>query len=417
MPTQPNYYRAAWVGLIYAGVIGMSLSLSAVAQQGGAPPAPVEVGNVELRPVVLSTRLVASVEPILRSVVAAEQDGLVSQRHFEEGQPVTKGQLLIKKDTQLLESQIRIAELAIVTAQAQVDQQKAQLENAEAETARVSPLRQQGVVTEKEWRDVQTVERVFKARLAQSESELSERSAELQRLKLQLSKSQVFAPFDGVIATRRVEVGQWLSAGDAVAEVVSVDPVHVRVMVPESVISRVNPGDTAKIEIDAMGGQTLPGTVDQILPEGDASSRTFAVKIKVDNPQGLLKPGYFARVTLESSSQQKRVMVPRAAVVTSGGGAGTSQSKIVLHKDGKAVIIPVRVTGSEANMLVIEPAQTSPTPQPWLTDGDTVVTRGNEMLTGGETLMVVNLAGQDAQPSHPPSSPPSSQTQSGIPNK
>src|SRR5687767_14037478 len=113
-----------------------------------------------------------------------------------------------------------------------------------------------------------------------------------------IEKSQVQAPVHGVVSKRHVEVEQWVKEGDPVADIVQLDPLWVRVNVPEGVLSRLTKGDEARITIDALGGEVFTGKVDQILPEADPASRTFQVKLILPNADGRVRPGFFARATL-----------------------------------------------------------------------------------------------------------------------
>jgi multidrug efflux pump subunit AcrA (membrane-fusion protein) len=127
------------------------------------------------------------------------------------------------------------------------------------------------------------------------------------------------------------------------------------------------------VKVDALGGEVFVGKVDQILPEADPGSRTFQVKLLVPNPQGKVRPGFFARATLVSKSETQLV-VPKDAVVARGTNA-----HVVAAREGKAVIVPVKRGASEGSMIAVVGE---------LTEKDQVVTRGNEALRGGEPLML-----------------------------
>ena len=340
-----------------------------LAQQG---PVSVDVAPVERRPVELTQPLVASVEPVTRSTLAAELPGLVSERMFDEGQYLEKGAVLARMKTDLLQAQLNAAEAARVTADANIAMAKAEAENARSELERNENLRRSNVGSEKELRDAATAARVADSTVTAKAAEMDEKAAEVARLKLMIDKSQVQTPVPGVVAKRHVEVGQWVKEGDPVAEVVQLDPLWVRVNVPERVLSRLKKGDEARITIDALGGETFTGKVDQILPEADPASRTFQVKLLVPNPEGKVRPGFFARATLLSKSKSQLV-VPRDAVVQRGTSA-----HVVVARSGKAVVVPVKRGPAEGEMVAVTGE---------LTEKDVVVTRGNEQLRGGEDLL------------------------------
>jgi RND family efflux transporter MFP subunit len=344
-----------------------------LAQQG---PAAVRVAPVERRPVELTQPLVASVEAVTRSTLAAELPGLIAERLFDEGQVLEKGAVLARMKTDLLTAQLNAAKAAQATAEANVAMARAEAENAKEELERNRKLIESKVGSDKEFREAATEARVADAMVKSRAAEVDEKRAEVARLQLMIDKSQVMTPVPGVVAKRHVEVGQWVKEGDPVAEVVQLDPLWVRVAVPEQVLALVTKGNEARVKIDALGGAIFKGTVDQILPEADPASRSFTVKLLVPNPDGKVKPGFFARATLLSKSADQLV-VPKDAVVSRGPSA-----HVVVVREGKAVVVPVKRGATDGDRVAVSGA---------LTEKDVVVTHGNEALQGGEPVMVLNL--------------------------
>lgn len=350
----------------------------AVAQMG---PAAVAVAPVEKRPLELTQPLVASVEPVTRTILAAEQEGLVSERLFDEGQRVEKGAVLVRMNTDLVKIQRDAAQAALESAQGVLEQAKAEQDRAKRELERNRSLYETNVAPEKEFLDAQTAERVANATVAIETAHVAEQKAEVDRLDTILRKSEVRSPLDGVIARRHVEVGQAVRQWDPVAELVQLDPLFVRVYVPEQVISQVRVGEVAHVTIDALGGQTLDGKIEQVLPEADPGSRTFPVKILLPNEQMNVRPGFFARVTLLSRQIEDAVVVPKNAVVTQG-----QASRVVIAANGQAQVVPVQLLASDGEHFAIKPLQGE------IKAGDLVVVRGNEMLQPGMPLQVLNSA-------------------------
>jgi membrane fusion protein (multidrug efflux system) len=342
----------------------------ALAQQ---QPQTVDAAPVQRRAVELTQPLVAHVEPVTRSTLAAELPGLVAERSFDEGQFIEKGAVLTRMKTDLLQAQLTAAKAAEATAQANVAMAKAESENADKELERNRQLIETNVGSDKEYRDAATKARVADSMVKSRAAEVNEKEAEIARLELMIEKSQVLAPMHGVVSRRHVEVGQWIKEGDPIADVVQLDPLWVRVGVPEEVLAMVEKGDEAKVRIDALAGAEFRANVAQILPEADPGSRTFSVKLSLPNPQGKVRPGFFARVTLLSKSDTQLV-VPKDAVVSRGTGA-----HVVAVRDGKAVVVPVKRGAAEGSMIAVTGE---------LTEKDQVVTRGNETLMGGELLIV-----------------------------
>src|SRR5688572_15117193 len=159
------------------------------------PPAQVVVAPVEQRAVQRTQPLVASVEPVTRSTLAAEEAGLVAERNFDDGQRVSKGALLARTRTDLLDMQLTAAIAARASAHAMLERAHADADHAARELVRVKKMQSQGVGSEKEINDSINNDRVGKAMVAVRTAELAEKDAEVARLNLLISKSQVHSPF------------------------------------------------------------------------------------------------------------------------------------------------------------------------------------------------------------------------------
>ncbi len=369
-------------------------------------PAQVMVAPVELRAVELTQPLVATVMPVTQTVVAAEQEGVVEERMFDEGQRVEKGAVLVRVNTDLLQKERDAALAALETAKAQVQAAKAEHENAQREAERLTDLFEQRVAPEKEYRDALTRRDMFAAVVATRNAQLAEKQAEIERLETMIRKAETRSPLGGVIAKRHVEVGQWIEKGAAVADLLQLDPLFVEVNVPEDVIARVRKGDVAKVHIDALSrDQSFTGAVEQIVPQADPGSRTFRVKILLPNPQLTVWPGFFARATLTSQSEAPQFVVPRDAVVASGNTAHvvvardvkTQQGPMGPGMAGTAAVVPVTLGRSDGKTFSVTGD---------LKEGDLAVTRGNETLRGGETLIIMNPPAPAPQQQGAPASQP-----------
>lgn len=356
-------------------LIGIPSSVS-LAQMG---PKQVVVASVEQRAVERTQPLVASVEPVTRSTLAAEHGGLVAERAFDEGQRVEAGTLLVKTNTEVLQSQRASAVAQREAAAAMLQRAQADAENAAAEFARVRTLQERQVGSEKELREAATADKVAKAVVAAREAELAEKNAAIRHIDLLIRKSETYMPLNGVVARRHVEVGQWIRQGDPVADVVQLDPLFVRIWVPEEVIATVKEGDEAVVRFDALGRRAIAGKVAQILPEADPNSRAFAVKLLVANPQMEIRPGFFGRAALVWKTGGDSVVVPKDAVVTQG-----EKSHVVAVREGKAAIVPVERGPAAGEVMVVKGA---------LKVGEQVVIRGNEALREGDVLMILNAGG------------------------
>ena len=358
-------------GVRIAFLTGVLMAASAFAQMG---PTMVDVAPVRTGRIELSRPLVASVEATVRTTLAAEEAGLVSERLFDDGQKVAKGAILVRTNIDLLKVQLTAVEAVFKAMHSQIEQAKAERDRAKIELDRMRPVIEQKAAPQMMMDNAQRDMRVTEAVVANREAMLAEKAADYERLKLMIQKSEVRSPFDAVVAARHVEVGEWIKQGDPVAELVQMDPVFVRANVPEALVARIRTGDTVQITFDALPGKTTEGKIDQILPEADSASRTFGVKILVSNPDLLIRPGFFARATFFASTDEGVKLVPRDAVVNAG-----DKASVVAVREGKAVVVPVEVVAAAGEVASVRGE---------LTDGEQVITKGNEGLRGGEQLMI-----------------------------
>lgn len=353
---------------------------------GQMPPAQVILAPVQQRNLTLERSLVASVEPVTRVKVAAEQDGLVQRRHFDEGQKVEQGAVLVELDRQLLEADLEAATAAVAAAKAAVRGTEAELTNAEEELSRLRQLRQGSATTVKEVRDAQTRQLALTSLLLQHQAEVRRNEALQRRISTALAKMIVRSPISGVVVKRWVEQGEWVQQGATVAEMLQLNPLFIRVNVPGRLVGELKQGQQVQLILESEGRQ-ISGTLEQILPEGDPASRTFPVKIQVGNADGRILPGLYARVSLEILSGDNAYVVPRDAVVTEG-----ASSHVVAMREGKAQIVPVKLGAFTGSVVAIEGE---------LRPEDQLVVRGNEALRGGEVLIPMN-SGLQAPPQTEP---------------
>lgn len=234
--------------------------------------------------------------------LVSEISGKISSIHFDEGSRVAKGRILVKIDDSEL-----IAE-----------RQRAlyRVELAELAEARQRQLFEDGVISREAY-DV-------------SLGELNVLRAELQLIEAQLLKTEIRAPFDGVIGLRWVSPGDYLSSQTRIASLNDLDPVKLDFSVPEKYSSLMKAGDRISFAVDG-SERTFDGTVYAVEPSIDASTRSLRVRARCPNHDGALVPGAFANVELVLRSVADALTVPSIAVIPELGG-----KKVYVFDDGTA---------------------------------------------------------------------------------
>lgn len=299
--------------------------------QGMPPPANVVVSEVSTGIVAPEAEFVGTVYYQEVSDVACEVDGKVEEVSFEEGQRVKKNFVLVKLNPDLVRS----------------DYDKAALNFNRAKN-------------------------LYKEDLI-SEQAYDERRFEKERLEIIIRKKTIRAPFNGVIIKKHVERGEWLSPGSTVATIARDDVIDIIVEVPESIISIITPGMKVKVKA---GGKEINGKIFVIIPQGNISTRTFPVKIRVKNSLSLIE-GMEARVILPVTKKEKALIVHRDAVITVFGN-----TVVFAVIDSKAKMIPVKVIGYKGMKAGIQANG--------LKEGMKVVVKGNERLRDGQSVKIIS---------------------------
>ena len=387
-------------------------------------PTPVVVAEVVERDVAASRVFTGTVEPSRRSVVGSAVDGRVLAFPVKPGDWVEKDQTIAQLCTDTLQLELEAAhgraklrrheleELENGSRQEEIEQAKAVLARAEALAKYAEARRDRAEELHK--RDGTTsLEELEQAILAATTAQHSYSEAkaaydlvtsgprqekigaaracvlieqsQIALLKDRLKKCTICAPFDGYVVAAHTEVGEWVSQNEDVVEIVALDPVEIIVAVPEDCIGVLQPGMPATVRIGALPRQVFQTAVKRIVPQAEASSRTFPVVIPLANPRQtngpLLKAGMSAQVTLPSGELRRVVLVPKDALVL-GGPSPLVYVLVEEEQTGQTVVQPVPVELGEPDDSLIAVSGK-------ISGGQRVVVRGNERLRPGVAVRPV----------------------------
>jgi membrane fusion protein (multidrug efflux system) len=273
--------------------------------------------------------------------VAAETAGRVISAPVELGTRVAEGAELVRLSAAETEAQLKEAEANAaqiearlgltggpfdVNAVPEVQNARAASALAESEFARIQSLLDQNVVSRSEFEQKRTQ---FEA--ARQQYEAARNSAAQLYQSLQAARARVAlarkafadtvvrAPFAGVVAQRFVSVGDYVTKGMKVSVVVRVNPLRVRLTIPEQFIAAVGVGQPVAFSVDAYADRQFEGKVRYVSPALQAEQRALTIEAVVPNPSGELKPGLFATARIEQPGRAPGILVPAAAVQTTGG--------------------------------------------------------------------------------------------------
>jgi len=319
------------------------------ASAGGGPPAaggppqemqvPVEAVTLKAESLARGLSTVGTLRADESVVVRPEITGKISRIHFNEGQRVTAGAPLFSLDASVLGADLNEA--------------RATLENARRANARVGQLANEQLIS--------------RADADKARADLGVSQARAASASAQLAKTSIRAPFGGVVGLREVSVGEVVSPGQALVNLVRLDPIEVDFSVPETDLTRIATGQMVSVSVDAFADELFDGEVVAIEPVIDPNSRSAKLRARINNPGYRLRPGQFARVVLGTDRQQgTAVLLPEQAMMQDGDTRFVytivdGKAKRVEIKTGQRVPGKVEVvSGLKAGDQVITAGQTKP---------------------------------------------------------
>lgn len=184
-----------------------------------------------------------------------------------------------------------------------------------------------------------------------------------------LSYANVYSPIDGYVSDRPADLGEYVSTSTKVATVVKINPLRVRIDIPEQAIPTVSVGQAVSVTTSAWPDRNFSGRIARISPNVTPTSRTLTVEAEIENSTGTLKPGQFATVRILQARPQPAVLVPARAVHTESG-----VSRVFVIKDGKAQERLVQLGQTEGDLVAIKSGVAA---------GENVATSNIEQLSEG----------------------------------
>jgi membrane fusion protein (multidrug efflux system) len=310
---------------------------------------PVAVKVMKMAPVQINgaQSYSGTIEEVSGTSLSFSVGGMVKQVLVDEGQRVSKGQLLAVVDDETTRS----AHTAALSARQQ----------AEDAYRRMKQLHDNGSLPEIQWVEVES-----KLRQAVSSEQIARKS---------LHDTRLYAPFAGVIGQKSIDVGQNAIPGMQTFKLVNINRVKVKISIPESEISKVRMGQTATVSVSALGGRTFEGRVCEKGVSADALSRSYDVKILIDNRGGELMPGMICDASLQKSSTSTVFILPVSVMQLDDD----NQQFVWVNVDGKAKKRMVQ-TASQTNGGVVVTSG--------LGIGDEVLVEGQQKVSENTSLKV-----------------------------
>jgi RND family efflux transporter MFP subunit len=340
-------------------------------------PAPVWAGE-KLAPVAVvvakkgvsnqTIPLTGSVSSARISQVSPKLSGYIEAIHVDEGDHV-------KKDDPVLHFDQKLAEFELARVRAQLGEARARLKEAKRQSNEAAKLVKKNHIAAT----------AFEA----AEADVEINGAIVERLRTELNRQQeilqrhiIYAPFDGAISRKFVEIGQWVDTNTALFELTEINPLRVEVPVPQYYFAQIREGTPVRIQFDALPDYSVLASVTVKVHKAQEAGRTFPIKIDITNDKLLIAPGMSARVHFQvgDANSEQVIQLPADTIIRKPDGSEVVW--IINEQDGRSKVSPVLVkTGQlfKENLEIVSGD---------LKLGDRVVIKGNEILQPGQTVNI-----------------------------
>ena len=312
---------------------------------------------------------IGSMEAVHGVTVSADLPGTVAKIDFDSGKAVQVGDVLIELDTRQERAQLAALE--------------AQRDLARVNFERSQKLAAQGVISRVDFDQATAQQKSTEANVAE--------------IRATIERKTIRAPFTGILGIRKVNLGQYLSAGSAIVSLQSLNPIYVNVGVPQQAAGQVPVGRKLRITTENVAGKVFTGAVTAIDSIIDEGTRNVQIQATLSNPRGELRPGMFVQVELPLGASRPVISLPASAI--SYAPYGDSVYVVTDLKDPKGTTYRgvrqqfVKVEGSRGDQVGIVSG---------LNPGDEVVSSGVFKLRNGAAVQVNNKVQPDNNPAPKP---------------
>jgi membrane fusion protein (multidrug efflux system) len=277
------------LGLVLGAMFGWKFyQAQKMAALASMPPPPATVAATDVQAEAWQPHLAAvgSLVAIQGILVTTEVAGNVSAIHFESGQPVKVGTLLVEID-----DSVEQAELEGIVAERRL---------ADLQLKRREGLLESRTISHSD---------VDEARLR-----LENATAQLAAKQAVIAKKRITAPFSGWLGIRQVDLGEYLQPGTAIVPLEALAPIHVDFALPERHLAQISVGQAVEIEVQAFPGEIFTGRVSALNPGIDPGTRSLQIRATLENPQARLRPGMFAEVRTVLPQRPSVLTLPQTAI-------------------------------------------------------------------------------------------------------
>ena len=341
------------------GVVKFRQIQAAIAQGAAYRPPPEAVTTIVARQERWPTRMsaIGTMAAVQGVTVSADLPGIVDRITFDSGKPVNVGDVLVELDTRQEQAQLAAAE-------------------ADRDLAKLNFDRLEGLVN---------LRAIARADYDRAAAEQKRTEARVGEIRATIARKTIRAPFSGILGIREVNLGQYLSAGDPVVPLQSLDPIYVNFGVPQQDAGQARVGRAVRITTGDVAGVAFRGNVTAMNSVVDEATRNIQVQATVANPNGKLRPGMFVQVEVLVGASNRIVALPASAI--SYAPYGDSVFVVTDMKNPKGEVYRgvrqqfVKLGAAQGDQIAVVSG---------LKPGEEVVTSGVFKLRNGAAVLVNN---------------------------
>jgi membrane fusion protein, multidrug efflux system len=289
--------------------------------------------------------------------VSADLPGTVDHIAFDSGKPVNAGEVLVELDTRQERAQLAAME--------------AQRDLARINFGRMQQLVKEGVIAQTEFDNATAQQKATEAQVGE--------------IRATIARKTIRAPFSGILGIRQVNLGQYLSAGEAIVSLQSLNPIYVNFGVPQQTAAQVGVGRGLRVSSDDVGGVKFSGRVTALDSIVNEATRNIQVQATLANPGGKLRPGMFVQVEIVTGTDRPVIALPASAINYAPYGDSVYVVSDLQDPHGKAYRGVsqrfVKLEGSRGDQVAVVSG---------VKPGDEVVSSGVFKLRNGAAVQVNN---------------------------
>ena len=385
LPPPRGLSRGTWIGLaVIAAVvalivffgIGARSSSEHALEKATAVAAVPSVNVIYPAPSTLSSEisLPGNTQAFTDTPIYSRTSGYLKSWYFDIGARVRKGQLMAVIETPELDEQLQVA-------QADLKSSQANLNLADVTSERYQNLLKTNSVSTQET-DVAMSDALAK------KAAVDASMANVRRLEQLQSFEKVYAPFDGIVTARNVDIGALIQAGENTTpkelfHLAAIGKIRVFVAVPEAYSAAIKDGGKASLTLDEYPGRQFMGTIARNSSAIDQSTRTLNVEVDIENPKSELLPGAYVFVHFKVPEHAVSLMLPSNTLLFRAEGL-----RVGVVRDGRVQLVPVKIGKDEGANVEIASG---------VTTNDAVILNPSDSLASGERVQIANREDDSAR--------------------